>query len=73
MNEHTSKKFDLELESLRTHVLQMGGLAEQQVRKAIERIGDHATNIAEHVVYMVEGLNVRHSTASEVEAQIRGA
>ena len=34
MNEHTSKNFDLELESLRTRVLQMGGLVEQQVRKA---------------------------------------
>jgi len=36
MNEHTSKTFDLELESLRTRVLQMGGLVEQQVRKAME-------------------------------------
>ena len=34
MNEHTSKNFNLELESLRTRVLQMGGFAEQQVRKA---------------------------------------
>lgn len=40
------------------------------VAKAIERIGDHAKNIAEFVIYVVKGADVRHSALTEVEKVI---
>lgn len=41
------------------------------VAKAIERIGDHAKNLAEVVIYVVKGTDVRHSTIENVESLVR--
>ena len=38
MTEHTSKQFDAELESVRSRVLQMGGLVEEQIRRAADAL-----------------------------------
>ncbi|MDX1375023.1 MAG: phosphate signaling complex protein PhoU [Burkholderiales bacterium] len=38
MSEHISKQFDAELESVRSRVLQMGGLVEEQILRAVEAL-----------------------------------
>ena len=39
--------------------------------KAIERIGDHSKNVAELIIYLVEGKDVRHTTLAEIESVLQ--
>jgi phosphate transport system protein len=41
------------------------------VAKAIERVGDHGKNLAEAIIYVVKGTDVRHASLQEVENIVR--
>ena len=39
--------------------------------KAVERIGDHAKNVAELIIYIVKGADVRHVSLADIESAIQ--
>lgn len=61
MTEHTYKQFDADLEAVRARVLEMGGLVEEQINRAIDALIDGDVKSAEEVIatdHMVNGLEV---------------
>ena len=39
--------------------------------KSIERIGDHSKNIAEFIIYVVKGADVRHTSMEQIESVVK--
>lgn len=61
MSEHTLKQFDTELEEIRSKVLQMGGLVEEQIVRALEALSTGNITLAKQVMendYRVNALDV---------------
>lgn len=49
-----------------------GVLSVMTVLRALERIGDHADNLAEHVIYLVKGRDIRHTSVSDLDHELLG-
>lgn len=69
-------EIDREFESLTrlliTHMMEQPTQVKDLLRvnwcaRALERIGDHAVNICEEVIYLVKGSDVRHLTLKEIQ------
>ena len=50
ISEHASKQYDLDLDSIRSRVLQMGGLVESQIRRALEALGSGDRALMDEVI-----------------------
>ena len=50
MTDHSSKQYDIELETLRSRVLEMGGLVESQILAAVDSLTTGDLRALDHVV-----------------------
>lgn len=39
------------------------------INKAVDRVADHASNLAEHLIYIIKGTDVRHATLDQIERE----
>lgn len=56
-DEHTLKRFDAELENIRSHILQMGGLVEIQLKLALHALFESSAYIARQVIDQDQQVN----------------
>lgn len=69
------KEYGSALRSLMTFMMEdprsIGSIInEMWALRSLERVGDHAVNVAEHVIYLVRGLDVRHGRLEELTEQV---
>ncbi len=75
-NDHIDQAFDGFVRKLITYMMEDSRMISPSldllfIAKAIERIGDHARNIAEFVIYVVKGEDVRHVAGENVESLLK--
>jgi len=69
-SEHISKQFDVELEAVRSRVLQMGGLVEEQIGHAVEALTTGNKDLIDHVISEDHRVNAMEVAIDEICSQI---
>ena len=75
-DKEVDRTYEAALRALATHMIEdpqeIGSVLNVMwVLRALERVGDHATNIAEHVIYLVKGKDIRHLSVTNVEKTLK--
>ncbi|MDX9994469.1 MAG: phosphate signaling complex protein PhoU [Rhodocyclaceae bacterium] len=70
MTEHTLKQFDVELEQIRSKVLQLGGLVERQIVRAMEALAEGDLILCEQVINTDHDVNRLEVELDEACVQI---
>lgn len=75
-DKEVDRTYEAALRALATHMIEdpqeIGSVLNVMwVLRALERVGDHATNIAEHVIYLVKGKDIRHLSVTNVEETLK--
>ena len=68
--EHTVKRYDQELEQLRSLVMAMGGLVEEQIRLAVEALYEEDTSLAREVIERDHKVNAMEVEVDELVANL---
>ena len=75
-DKEVDRTYEAALRALATHMIEdpqeIGSVLNVMwVLRALERVGDHATNIAEHVIYLVKGTDIRHLSVTNIEETLK--
>lgn len=70
LGRHISGQFNSELEAIRTHVLTMGGMVEQQLTYALEALHNHDAELAKRVMHEDHKVNAMEVAIDEACTRI---
>lgn len=75
-DDHLDREFDGFVRKLVTYMMEDARTISPSLdllflAKAIERIGDHSKNVAELIIYLVEGKDVRHTALEDIESVVQ--